>query len=45
MPGGALKSLGLSLCLSTGMQAYLSEHEQAMGRRTLMGLTTLFPVS
>lgn len=31
MPGGDLKSLGLSLCLLTGMKAFLSEHEQ--GRR------------
>ena len=45
MPGGDLKSLGLSLCLSMGMEAYLSQHEQAMDRRTLMNLTTFFLVS
>jgi len=28
MPGGDLKSLGLSLCLPMGMKAHLSEHEQ-----------------
>lgn len=45
MPGGDLKSLGLSLCLPMGMDAHLSEHEQGRGRRTLMNLTTFFLVS
>ena len=45
MPGGDLKTLGLSLCLLMGMDTYLSEHEQGRGRRTLMNLTTFFPVS
>jgi len=45
MPRGDLKSLGLSLCLQMGMDAYLSEHEQGRGRRTLMNLTTFFLVS
>ena len=45
MPGGDLKSLGLSLCLPMDMNGYLSEHEQGRGRRTLMNLTTFFPVS
>jgi len=31
MPGGDLKSLGLSLCLPIGMDVYLSEHEQGRG--------------
>jgi hypothetical protein len=29
--GGDLKSLSLSLCLSMGVDAYLSEHEQGSG--------------
>jgi hypothetical protein len=45
MPGSDLKSLGLSLCLPTDMNVYLSEHEQGRGRRTLMNLTTFFLVS
>jgi hypothetical protein len=45
MPGGDLKSPSLSLCLPIGMKAYLLEHEQERGRRTLMNLTTFFPVS
>jgi hypothetical protein len=45
MPGGDLKSLGLSLCLPMGLDAYLSEHEQGKGGRTLMNLTTFYPVS
>ena len=45
MPGGDLKSLGLSHCLPMGMNRYQSEHEQGMGRRPLMNLTTFFPVS
>jgi hypothetical protein len=45
MPGGDLKSLGLSLCLPMDMDTYLSEHEQGRGRRTLMNLTTFYPVS
>jgi hypothetical protein len=28
MPGGDLKSLGLSLCLPMGMNSHLSEQEQ-----------------
>jgi hypothetical protein len=45
MPGGELKTLGLTLCLPMGTIVYLSEHEQGRGRRTLMNLTTFFPVS
>jgi len=45
MPGGDLKSLGLSHCLSVDMNAYLAEPEQGQGRRTLMNLTTFFLVS
>jgi hypothetical protein len=45
MPGGDLKSLGLSHCLLMSMNAHLSKHEQGRGRRTLMNLTTFFPVS
>ncbi len=45
MPGDDLKSLGLSLSLPMGMNPHLSEHEQGRGRRTLMNLTTFFPVS
>ncbi len=45
MPGGERKSLGLTLCLPTGTNVELSEHEQGRGRRTLMNLTTFFPVS
>jgi len=45
MPGGDLKGLGLSLCLSMGMNACLSEHEQGRSRRTLMNLTFFFLVS
>ncbi len=45
MPGGDLKSLGLSLCSPTGMDRYLSEHEQGRGRRTLLNLTIFFPVT
>jgi hypothetical protein len=45
MPGSDLKSLGLSLCLPMGMKAFLSEHEQGRRQRTLMNLTTFFPVS
>jgi hypothetical protein len=45
MPGGDLKSLGLSLCLPMDMKAYLSEYELGRGWWTLMNLTTFFPVS
>jgi hypothetical protein len=45
MPGGDLKSLGLSPCLPMGMNAYQSEHEQGRGQRTLMNLTTFILVS
>ena len=45
MPGGDLKTLGLSLCLPMGMNAYLAEHEHRRGRRTLMNLTTFLLVS
>jgi hypothetical protein len=45
MPGGDLEILGLSLCLPMGRSVYLSEHEQGKGRRTLMNLTSFFPVS
>jgi len=45
MPRGDLKSLGLSLCLPMSMDTQLAEYEQGRGRRTLMNLTTFFPVS
>jgi hypothetical protein len=45
MPGGDLKSLGLSPCLPMGMNAYRSEHEQGRGQRTLLNLTTFTLVS
>ena len=45
MPGGVLKNLGLSLCLPMGVKAHRSEYEQGERLRTLMNLTTLFPVS
>jgi len=45
MPGGDLKSLGLSPCLSMAMNAYRSEHEQGRGQRTLLNLTTFILVS
>jgi hypothetical protein len=45
MPGGSLKSLLLSLCLPMGRNVYLSKHEQGGDCRTLMNLTTFFPVS
>ncbi len=45
MPGGDWEILGLSLCLSMGRNVQLSEYEQGKGRRTLMNLTTFFPVS
>jgi len=45
MPGGDLKSFGLSLCLPMDMNTLLSDHEHGRGRRTLMNLTTFFLVS
>jgi hypothetical protein len=45
MPGGEPKSLGLSLCLPTGLDRYRSELEQGKGRWTLMNLTTFSRVS
>ena len=45
MPGGDLKSLGLSLCLPMGRNVYLPRHEQGADCWTLMNLTTFFPVS
>jgi hypothetical protein len=45
MPGGDLKSLGLSPCLPMAMSAYRSEHEQGRGQRTLLNLTTFILVS
>jgi len=42
MPGGDLKSLGLSLCLPMGMNAHLSEHEQG-GPTDINELDNLLP--
>ena len=45
MPGGELKSLGLSPCLPMAMKTHLSEYAQGRGRWTLMNLTSFFLVS
>ena len=45
MPWGVLKNISLSFCLPLGLDRFLSRLAQALGRRTLMNLTTFFPVS
>ena len=45
MPGGDLKNLDLLLCFST-ICVYTNQNmSRGRGRRTLMNLTTLLPVS
>ena len=43
MPGGDLKSLGLSLCLPMGRNMYLPRHEQGSGLQDINELDNLLP--